>query len=260
MNQFITGSIITEQNIKGYYNMYIFLECKKIKHTGLLPAFLGCGMLAGAVPIVNMAVRSKLYLSSQGSPVQILLQANWQLMAMLNILAVIAGTCMFYQIEHSERALLKMRSLPVSESTVFFGKAVLAILLSAVMLAIEAGAAAFCVYYWFETGNVFLSELCQSFGYAFLLMLPCTVLSLLISEACTNMWISLGIGIVCMFTATMLPADSFFPSLFPYAVPFQIFTDTEAARIMHYIYAAAAELVILCLAELLFIKIRRQSS
>lgn len=237
--------------------MHILLECKKIKHTGLLPAFLCSGMLAAAVPIAYMAVRSEIYLACQGSPIQILFHANWQLMAMLNVLAVMAGTCLLYHIEYADHAIQKMKSLPIRESTLFFSKAVLTIVMNALMLAIEAAAAAFCTYYWFETRNGFWSELCKSFGYAFLLMLPCTVISLLISEACRNMWISLGIGIICIFTATMLPTDSFILSLFPYAVPFQIFSGTAGTQIIRYITAAAAELFLFSLAELIFLNIRR---
>ncbi len=65
--------------------MSVSLEWKKVKRTGFLPAFFGGGTLAAIVPIINMAVRPERYLNQQGSPVQILLDANWQMMAMLNV-------------------------------------------------------------------------------------------------------------------------------------------------------------------------------
>ena len=40
--------------------MSLSLECKKAKRTGFIPAFLCGGILAAAVPIVNMVVRSSL--------------------------------------------------------------------------------------------------------------------------------------------------------------------------------------------------------
>ena len=40
--------------------MSLSLECKKAKRTGFIPAFLCGGILAAAVPIVNMAVRSEM--------------------------------------------------------------------------------------------------------------------------------------------------------------------------------------------------------
>ena len=237
--------------------MSISLECKKIKRTGFFAAFIGGGLLAAAVPIVNMAVRSEIYLAQQGNPIQILLDANWQMMAMLNVLLVVAGACLLYHTEYVDNAMQKMKSLPIRESSVFFGKAILTILMSVFVLAIEAGATAFCSYHWFEAGKGFWGELCENFGYALLLMLPCILLSLLIAEACKNMWVSLGIGVVCVFTATMLPTSNFVLSLFPFAAPFQILADTDAAQAMHFIYAADIEFIALGLSELIFIKVRR---
>ncbi|MEY8427971.1 ABC transporter permease [Lachnospiraceae bacterium 46-15] len=237
--------------------MSISLECKKVRRTGFWAAFIGGGILAATVPVVNMAVRSEMYIPQQGTPIQILLSANWQMMAMLNVLLVVAGACLLYHIEYADNAIQKMKSLPIQESFIFYGKAILTILMNVLVLVIEAGATAICSYHWFEIGNGFWSDLCKNFGYAFLLMLPCIILSLLISEACKNMWVSLGIDVVCIFTATMLPTDNFILSLFPFAAPFQIFAGTDTAQVMHYIYAAVAEFIVLGLTELILIKIRR---
>lgn len=237
--------------------MNISPEFKKAKRTGLLPLFTAGGMLAAAVPVVNMAVRSEIYFTRQGGPISILLHANWQLMAMLNILLVSSGTCLLYHTEYADNAMQKMKSLPIRESSIFFAKALLTMIMSAAALAIQAAAIAFCTCYWMEMGQDFWMELCKSFGYAFWLLMPCMILSLLIAQICRNMWISLGIGVVCTFAATMLPTDRFIPSLFPFAMPFQMFVDTGRAQIIAYIAAAAAELVILILAELLLLRIRR---
>lgn len=237
--------------------MSLSLEWKKAKRTGLIPAFLCGGMLAAAVPILNMAVRSEIYLEQQGSPMQILMGANWQMIAMLNILLVVAGSCLLYHTEFADHAMQKMKSLPIQESTIFFGKFVFTSLMCAVVLAMEAGSIAFCVSHWLELGDHFGLELGKSFGYSFLLMLPCVLLSLSISSACKNMWVSLGIGVVCVFTATMLPTNNFILSLFPFAVPFQIFVNTETVQAAHYIYAAIIEIALLSTAELIMIKVRR---
>ena len=237
--------------------MSVSLECKKIKRTGFLPAFLGGGILAAVVPVINMAVRSEMYLNLPGSPIQILFNANWQMMTMLNVLLVVAGACLLYHTEYADNAMQKMKSLPIRESSIFLGKTVLTIFMSLFVLVIEAGAVTFCTYHWFEIGNGFFGELCKHFGYSFLLMLPCIALSLLVAEACENMWVSLGIGVVCVFTATMLPTTSFSLSLFPFAMPFQIFAGADITQSMHYIYAVSAELVVLAFAEFIFIKVRR---
>lgn len=237
--------------------MSVSLECKKAKRTGFLPTFLCGGILAAVVPIINMAVRSEIYLSRPGSSIQILLGANWQMMAMLNVLLVVAGACLLYHTEYADNAMQKMKSLPIRESSIFLGKTILMVFMSLFVLVIEAGAVTLCSYHWFEIGSDFFGELCKCFGYSLLLMLPCIFLSLLISEACKNMWVSLGIGVVCVFTATMLPTTDFALSLFPFAMPFQIFTGADITQSTHYIYGAVAELAVCGLAQLILVKVRR---
>ncbi len=237
--------------------MSLSLECKKVKRTGFIPTFLCGGILAAAVPIINMAVRCETYIGQPGSPIQILMEANWQMIAMFNILLVVAGSCILYHIEFADNAMQKMKSLPVRESSIFFVKFVLTSIMSVVVLAMEAASIAFCVSHWFEIGNKFWLELGKNFGYSFLLMLPCVLLLLLISSACKNMWVSLGIGVVCVFAATMMPTENFVLSLFPFATPFQIFANTEMIQVMHYVYAAIIEIVVISFTELVFIKVRR---
>lgn len=237
--------------------MSVLLECKKAKRTGFVQVFLGGGILSAAVPVVNMAVRSQLYVTQQGSPVRILFQANWQVMAMLNILLVLVGACLLYHTEFADNAMLRIRSLPVRESSVFAGKAVLIIGMSAMVLAVEAAAVLFCSYYWFAIGEGFWNELGKSFGYAFVLLLPCIFVSLVVSETWQNMWVSLGIGVLCVFLATILPADSFLLSLFPYATPFQMLADTDKTQVLHYLSAVSAEILAVSLIQAALTKVRR---
>lgn len=240
--------------------MSFILECKKAKRTGFVQVFLGGGMLAAAIPVVNMSVRSQLYVTQQGSPVRILLQANWQMMAMLNILLVLVGACLLYHTEFADHAILKIWSLPVRESSVFAGKAVLTIGMSVMVLAVEAASVLFCSYHWFVIGDGFWSELGKSFGYAFVLMLPCILVSLLISETWQNLWVSLGTGVLCVFLATMLPSDSFLAILFPYATPFRMLADTDRMQVLHVLAAVSAEIFAVILVQRLFTKVRRLSA
>ena len=152
--------------------MSVSLECKKVKRTGFLPLFFGGGILAAAVPVINMAVRPEIYLNQPGSPIQILLNANWQMMAMLNVLLVVAGTCLLYHTEYADNAMQKMKSLPIRESSMFSGKAVLTVFMGIFVLLIEAAAVIFCTFHWFGIGKDFWGELCKYFGYSLLLMLP----------------------------------------------------------------------------------------
>lgn len=235
--------------------MIALLEYKKLKRTGFIQLFLFGGLLAAAVPVANMVFRTEMYTGMHDTPVQILLGAGWQLMAMFNVLLIVTGTCLLYYIEYNNNSMQKLKTLPVHESQVFSGKALAAVFMYAVVLVIEAGAVIFCSFHWFVTGDGFWTELCQNFIYSFIMGLPCIGLSLLVSEACKNMWIPLGIGVVCVFTAVILPEKPFFLSLFPFSMPFKILSGTKHAVIC--IYASAAWIAITILAELLLIKVRR---
>ena len=62
--------------------MTLALEAKKLKRTGYFPAFLAGGLLASAFPLVNMLVRAETFTALPGEPFSILMDANWQMMAM----------------------------------------------------------------------------------------------------------------------------------------------------------------------------------
>lgn len=241
----------------GGFSLKPGLEYKKIKRTGLLPAFIGCGLLSAVVPVAEMAVRSERYQSLPDSPVAILLHADWQMMSMLNVLLLVVAACILYHTEYADNALLKMCSLPLRESSLFFGKILLLVPLLVFTLALEAAALGFCCLHWFALSPELLAELACNMVFSLLLLLPAALLSLLLACACKNMWISLGIGVVCIFTATMLPSDNFLLSLFPYAMPFQILAGMPGDITKRYAIAAALESLGLCAAEVLFLKIRR---
>lgn len=233
------------------------LECRKVKRTGFIPAFIIGGLLAAAVPVINMAVRSEIYVGSGGSPAGILMDANWQMMAMLNVLLLVTGACLLYHTEYADNAIQKMGMLPVKEWDLFFGKAVLLVGMEIVILGFEAIGIALCSVHWYELSGNFALELTESFEYAFALMLPAALLSLLIASLCENMWVSLGIGVICVFIATMLPADKFILSIFPFALPFQTLAGATENIIRNMLIASVIETIIIALAEVLFLKVRR---
>ncbi len=233
------------------------LECKKVKRTGFFPAFMVGGLLAAVVPIVNMAVRSDIYVGLESSPIQILMSANWQLIAMLNVLLIVAGACLMYHTEYADNGIQKMGTLPIKERNLFFGKFALIAVMGIVVLVLEAVGIAFSLIHWFEITSDFWFELLKSFGYAFALMLPAALSSLLVASLCKNMWVSLGIGIICIFVATMLPTDNFVISVFPFALPFQIFVGAAENTVRNMMIASVAEIIIIALAEVSLLKVRR---
>ena len=237
--------------------MTFILECTKIKRTGFIPAFIVGGLLSASVPVINMAVRSEIYVGLSGSPIRIMMDANWQIMSMLNVLLLIAGACIMYHTEYANNGIQKMCTLPVKEQNLLFGKAALLASMEIIILAFEAVGIVFFIAYWYELFGNFALELLKSFGYAFILMLPATLLSLLIASLCKNMWISLGIGMICVFIATILPADNFVLSLFPFTLPFQIFTKTAENIVRNTLIASITETAVIVFAEMILLKIRR---
>ena len=91
--------------------MSIFLELKKIHRTGLLLGILAGGLLAAAVPILNIAARPETFLSMQGSPLAILISQNWSMLGMLNLFYLIIGDSILYHIEYADGAMEKMKAL-----------------------------------------------------------------------------------------------------------------------------------------------------
>lgn len=233
--------------------MTLGLEMKKAKRTGLLPAFLLGGTLAGALPVLNTALRWELYSGLSDSPIRILLAANGQMMVLFNLLLILVGGCTMYRMEHADKAMERMRCLPIREESVFLGKTFLLTLLFILALSIEGAALWFCAQRWFAAYEGLYTELFKSLGFVLVLALPSVVLSLLIASAFKNMWTCLGLGVICLFLALMIPFQSFLLTLFPYALPFQILPD----RTMDYILAAVVETALLFAPEFIFIKIRR---
>ena len=237
--------------------MSFTLECTKIKRTGFVPAFVGGGLISAAVPVLDMIFRSEMYVGRDSSPVDILLNANWQMMAMLNILLIVTGACIMYNAEYADNAFQKICTLPTTESAVFFAKAVVMTVAGIMPLFIEAGAVFYCSAYWFGQYTGLYVEILKHFAFLFLLMLPAVMVSLLIASACKNMWISLGIGVLCIFAATMLPAQNFILSLFPFALPFQTLSGKAVDVISNYVAVCFAEIVVIDVLEVVFLKIRR---
>ena len=162
-----------------------------------------------------------------------------------------------YNNEYADNAIQRMCTLPTKESTMFFGKTAVLMTVSILLLVIEAVSIFGCSTHWFEQPANLYMEVLKNFGFFLLLMLPAILLSLLIASVCRNMWISLGIGVVCVFLATMIPTQKFVLTLFPFALPFQMLSDHDADVIRNYAIAGEVETVVTALLEITILKVRR---
>ena len=87
------------------------------------------------------------------------------------------------------------------------------------------------------------------------------MLMLVIASACRNMWISLGIGVILVFTLSVFPQDNEVLSLFPFASPYQTFAAAaENGRALLFVAACGIETVLFGIAEVIYLKVRRWSA
>lgn len=238
--------------------MNFLLESKKLKRTGYLPACLVGSMIASAFPIANMLARAETFTSLSGNPLDILISANWQMMAMINILTAICGACMMYHTEYADNGMRKMAVLPIRQETIFFGKFMIAAFVLSAMVVIETAAFVGCAAHWFPGYLFDLTELLKTAGFQIVAALPTVMLMLVIASACQNMWVSLGIGVILVFTLSILPQDNAMFRLFPFASPYQMFSKAmEHGRAALLIAVCGIETVVFGIAEIIYLKIRR---
>ncbi len=238
--------------------MTLRLETKKLKRTRYFPAFLAGGLLAAAFPLINMLVRSESFTALPGEPFTILMDANWQMMAMLNILVCICGACMMYHTEYADNGAQKMDVLPVRAGKLFLTKFVVNALALALMIILETAALTWCAVHWFSGYEFDALELLQGAGFQWFVTLPTVMLMLVIASACKNMWVSLGIGVVLVFTMCIFPQDNLILSLCPFSSPYQTLAmAAESSRVPLFLGVCAAEVVVFGLLGLVYQKIRR---
>lgn len=241
--------------------MSLFLEWKKLKRTGYITVYMGCGLVASAFPLIQMAVRQETFLSLPGNPLDILLNANWQMIAMLNILVSICGACLMYHTEYAEKGWEKMSVLPIPTGKLFLGKCILTALVSAVLLLLEFTSITICLIHWFPKTLIAIKELLSFAGFQFVITLPTAILMLVIASACESMWVSLGIGVILLFTFSIFPQENLVLSLLPFSSPFQLFSlAQEQGRTSVFILVCLGETVLFVLGEGVYQKIRRSFS
>ena len=238
--------------------MTLCLETKKLKRTGYLIAFPAGGLLAAAFPLVNMLVRPEAFTSLPGSPLAVLLDANWQMMAMLNILVSICGACIMYHTEYADNGAQKMELLPVRTGRLFGWKFVLAALALASMVAIETAALAGCARQWFPAYEVSVGALLGTAGFQWFVTLPTVMLMLGIASACKNMWVSLGVGVILVFSLSIFPQEHPVLSLLPFSSPYQTLTAAmDRHRVPLFLVVCGVQTGALGLLALLYQKVGR---
>ena len=118
--------------------MILTLEMKKLKRTGFLPAIFLGSLFACAFPLANTALRPELFVQQKLPATEILLNANGQMLSMVNLLLTVLGACILYHTEFSGSGIKKMNTLPVSQHLLFFHKTLLLLLGLAAAVLLES--------------------------------------------------------------------------------------------------------------------------
>lgn len=237
--------------------MSLMTELKKIKRTGLAETFLAGGILSALVPVLNTALRTELFVSQNGNPFEILVNGNWQIIAMMNVLLVVVGSSIIYNIEYSNNAVQKTETLPINSFSIFIGKFTIISIFSVVNIALETAAIMFCSKKWFDTSQFFDMQILKFFAVSVLFVITAALLMTIVAKYCRNMWVCLGIGILFVLFATVLGNKNLYFSMFPFALPFEtIFGNTEKET-SQLVIASVSECGIFAVSELILNKIRR---
>lgn len=238
--------------------MILSLELKKLRRSGYLPIFLGGSILASAVPLVNMTVRSESFTSLPGDSFPILMDANWGMMAQLTILLVVCGCCLMYHTEYADKGDLKMNTLPIRQFSLFCGKFGVTLLAVVLSLLLQSASLAFSSIHWFADRSAGLKELVHSMGYELILLLPTLTLMLFAASLCQSMWISLGAGVILTFLGSMIHEGRLMLSLLPFAAPYRMLHAVSPEDVNTCLIICGAQTLLFAAMEMIYLDTRRK--
>jgi lantibiotic transport system permease protein len=239
--------------------MNLILECRKLKRIALIPGLLLGGIVSSAFPIVNLAARADSYIRLPGQPLAILFSGNWMMMALLNGFLAVLGACILYSIEFSNNAIERMDTLPLRPGSLIVSKFILLSLTFIAVFVLEGAALAYCGWHWFRISENFYLELMKSMAYSFLLTLPVVSFMMAVSSFCKNMWITLGIGVICIFAAQIFNQTKEL-RYFPFLMPFQPSIGGQVSPNGALCLVAVGETLLFLGAGIILTKVRRNAA
>lgn len=181
--------------------MGLRLEWKKSKHTHmLLILFLGA-LFACIIPLIQINLQPP---ADYTSPLTFLFGTNWLMMAMINTMLMIIFSCMLYHIEYANRAISHIAALPLSLGNLFLSKCMLLFLAGFIIYICEGCIFYICINLWFPSSWQILFDLIKMMLSAYILSFPLMTCMLWISCLNTNMWMTVGIGIIGVFASQIM--------------------------------------------------------
>lgn len=188
--------------------MILRLELQKLKRSGMIPTVLIFGVLGALYIIANLTIRKSTILSFPGEPMTLLVTQSYGLVMILNLFSIISADTIIYNVEHQGTALKKMSTLPISLSKMYLWKfSIIAFLFFVSILIQNTTLALICIDY-LPNGSFIIIILLKFAVYSFIIALPVHAFMLFVSSITSNMWITLGTGIIGFFSGLTLGMSS----------------------------------------------------
>lgn len=234
----------------GSYSLSI--EIQKLRRAGVLNTLIFAGFAGAIYAVLNWFVRKDFLLAADVDPMTALLTQLYGVLSLLNIFAIIVSTSNIYSIEHKNYGLRKMHTLPIKSSSIFLKKLIVLIGVLAISYCIEFTSLAILGNKFLPHGTFDAIILIQFACYAFLIILPSLVCMLIISMISTNMWITVGIGIVGFFSGmSMVGFENKISSLNPFVLLLKPAMNLTTKIDIYIIIIAIIEIIVFLLIGIL---------
>lgn len=231
------------------------IEIKKCKRSGVVPIMLIIGVFGALYVIVNFVVRKDTLLALPLAPMDILLTQLYGVIGLINIFGIIAVACLIYQLEHTGNAMKKMYMMPIKVTDILSSKLLILGLLLFVSFIIQYSALGFVGNMYLPENSFELSTLIQYAFYTFITSLPVLLLMIFISSRISNIWITLGVGVVGFFSgmATAM-SDSVGFLINPFTMIIHPATSNSAAIELPTLIIAVIEIAVFLVVGYIFTK------
>ena len=201
----------------GTYSLRI--EIKKLRRAGVLNTLIFAGIAGAIYAVLNWSIRKDFLLAADTNPMTALLTQLYGVLCLINVFAVIVSASNIYSIEYINNGLRKMKTLPIKSGNLFIQKLIILVIVLALTYCIEFISLAILGEKHLPHGTFDAFVLIQFAFYTFLIILPCLVFMLIVSMLSPNMWITVGIGIVGLFSGmASIGIDNIVSSLNPFVL------------------------------------------
>ncbi|QTM98468.1 ABC transporter permease subunit [Sediminibacillus dalangtanensis] len=186
----------------------LVIELKKQRRAGVIEVLILGGIAGSVYSVMNWFVRKEFFLTAD-NPMSTLLTQLYGVIILMNIFAIIVSANNIYHMEFQYKGINKIRTLPIKISAIFTSKLIILIFTLFLAYTMEYITLAILGNHFIPTGSFDLSTLFKFAVYSFLIAVPSLTFMLIISMLFTNMWVTIGIGVVGFFSGmSMVNGDS----------------------------------------------------